>query len=368
MKLAQSRFFRVFLVPAAVFQSVIVGGGYGTGREVVEYISQFGAFGGLMGLVVIALSFGLILALSFELSRLYGVSEYRGFFKLLLGRAWVSYEVLFVLILLLVLAVTASAASSILEDSFGLNRLIGIAIILGAVVGLNYLGREVVEKSMTLWATLLTVVLLAYAVMTLAFSGESIRQVFDAGEVRDGWLLSSFQFSLYNVAVVPVILYCASEIRTRAEALAGGFFAGFMGVFPGLVFHITFMAGYPDIVDQELPTYWMIQELQVPYLLGVYVLVLFGTIVQTGVGVLHGLNERLDSWYRELSGRTLSRLTHAAVSGGLLLLSMVLASAGVVTLVASGYGTVAWGFLVVYIVPVFTIGVYRIVRFRGKSA
>lgn len=367
MNFSRSRFFRVFLVPAAVFQSVIVGGGYGTGREVVEYISQFGAYGGLMGLAVIALSFGFILAVSFEVSRLYGIYEYRGFFKLLLGRAWVAYEVLFVLILLLVLAVTASAASSILEDSFGLNRLIGIAIILAAVVVLNYFGRLVVEESMTLWAILLTVILLAYAAITVFSSGEAIRQVFAAKEVRGGWLLSAFQFSLYNIAVVPVILYCASEIKTRGEALAGGFFAGFMGVFPGLIFHITFMAGYPDVIDQELPTYWMIQELQVPYLLGVYVMVLFGTIVQTGVGVLHGLNERLDSWYRELRGRTLSRITHAGVSGGLLMLSMVLASVGVVALVARGYGTLAWGFLVVYIAPVLTIGIYRIVRFRDMN-
>ena len=40
-------FIRTYIVPAAVFQSVIIGGGYGTGREVVEFITVHGPVGGL---------------------------------------------------------------------------------------------------------------------------------------------------------------------------------------------------------------------------------------------------------------------------------------------------------------------------------
>lgn len=36
------KWFKAWIVPGAVFQSVIVGGGYGTGREVVEYVSSAG--------------------------------------------------------------------------------------------------------------------------------------------------------------------------------------------------------------------------------------------------------------------------------------------------------------------------------------
>ena len=44
------RFLRVYVVPGAVFQSVMVGGGYGTGREIVEYFTTFGSLGGLLGI------------------------------------------------------------------------------------------------------------------------------------------------------------------------------------------------------------------------------------------------------------------------------------------------------------------------------
>ena len=43
-----SRFVRVYVVPGAVFQSVMIGGGYGTGREIVEFFTSFGLLGGLL--------------------------------------------------------------------------------------------------------------------------------------------------------------------------------------------------------------------------------------------------------------------------------------------------------------------------------
>ena len=42
------------LIPGAVLQSVMIGGGYGTGREVVEFFTRFGALPGLAGLVLAA--------------------------------------------------------------------------------------------------------------------------------------------------------------------------------------------------------------------------------------------------------------------------------------------------------------------------
>ena len=42
-------FFRKYLLPGFVFQSIVIGGGYGTGRELVEFFLKFGPLGGLLG-------------------------------------------------------------------------------------------------------------------------------------------------------------------------------------------------------------------------------------------------------------------------------------------------------------------------------
>ncbi len=358
----RSRFVPVVLVPAAVFQSVIFGGAYGTGREIAEFISVHGPFGGLLALTVIALGFGLILTLSFELARIGRLYDYRGFLKALIGPAWFTYEILFLIALLLVLAVNGSAAGSILFDRFGIPALVGVGLLFASVVTLNYFGRTLLERSMSLCMVALLIVLVAFCAMTFAQSHDTISQVFSESRPLGSWLKSGTQYALYNVAIVPVLLYCARDINTRGESIVGGFAAGAMGTFPAVVFHLTFMSAYPAVLDEALPTYWMIGQLASPWLMVAYIVVLFAMIIQTAAGLLHGLNERLDGWLLERRGQKGSPLTHAIVAGSALVMSLVLASFGITALVAKGYGNLAWAYLVVYIIPLLTIGLFKILR------
>ena len=105
------RWLRVYVIPAGVFQSVIVGGAYGTGREVAEYLSRFGPLGGLYACGLIILGFALVIAASFEFARLFQTWDYRGFVKCLLGPGWMLYEICFVTLLVIALAVTGAAAA-----------------------------------------------------------------------------------------------------------------------------------------------------------------------------------------------------------------------------------------------------------------
>lgn len=356
-----SRFFRVVLIPAAVFQSVIFGGAYGTGREIAEFVSRHGPGGGLLALLIIMFGFGLILAISFELARVARVYDYRGFMKVLVGRGWVAFECLFLAGLLLVLAVNGSAAGTILHDQFSVPALLGSGLLFAIVVVLSFLGREFLTKSMAFWMTALTIILVILFVESINQRGAHISQVFAAELTTGNWFTSGLQYTLYNAAVIPILLYCARDIDTRAKAIGAGFFAGAMGAFPALVFHMLFMSAYPEVLNQEIPTYWMIDKLEVSWLMIAYILVLFGMIIQTVAGLLHGLIERVDVWYDELRQKPLDRWVHALITAFVLLLGLLLSKLGIIALVAQGYGNLAWGYLVIYVIPLLTVGLYRIV-------
>jgi uncharacterized membrane protein YkvI len=357
-----SRFIRVIVIPSAVFQSVVFGGAYGTGREIAEFVSVHGPQGGLLALGVIAFGFGLILAISFELARLGRMYDYRRFMKKLIGPAWFSYEILFLVALLLVLAVNGSAAGNILFDRFGTPEWLGVGLLFAVVVVLNYLGRSLLQKSMTFCMVALLIVLLVFCVQTFLKYNDAIALAFNTPSSMGNWLVSGTQYTFYNIALVPVLLYCARGIDTRGEAMVGGFVAGFMGALPALLFHLAFMANYPDVLDQALPTYWMIGQLASPWLMVTYIIVLFAMIIQTIAGLLQGLNERLDAWQLEKSGHPCQPTTHAIVAASVLLVSFSLASFGITALVAKGYGNLAWAYLVVYILPLLTVGVFRIFK------
>jgi len=84
--------------------------------------------------------------------------------------------------------------------------------------------------------------------------------------------------------------------------------------------------------------------------------------------MLQGLNERLDAWCQERYRRVLSRRTHSIIALAAVLVSLLLANVGIVELVAKGYGTLAWYALAVYVVPVITIGVFKLWNTRAPQA
>ena len=45
-------FFQKYLLPGFIFQSLIIGGGYGTGRELVEFFLTAGPIAGLVNMAV----------------------------------------------------------------------------------------------------------------------------------------------------------------------------------------------------------------------------------------------------------------------------------------------------------------------------
>jgi len=357
-----SKFFKVYIIPGAVFQSVMVGGGYGTGREIVEYFTSYGFFGGLLGLGIALAAMAVILALTFEFARLFQVYDYRNFFRRLLGRGWIAFEVLIILLFLLVLAVLASAAGNILRDNFGIPYAVGLLIMLIVVGVLTFFGRDVIAKVLTFWSFFLYAVFFTFFISVFSGNWSAISGAFEHAEILPGWWQSGFKYALYNIAAVPLLLYIARVFETRSQALRSGVVASVIAMLPAVVFQFAFFAAYPEILEQAIPTYWMMGQLGMSVLLVVYSVMLFGTFIETGAGMLQGINERIDAYLLEKRGAGLGRISHAVIAVSAIVVSAILSLWGITNLIAQGYGTMAWGVLVIYVVPLLTVGLYRIIR------
>jgi uncharacterized membrane protein YkvI len=99
-----------------------------------------------------------------------------------------------------------------------------------------------------------------------------------------------------------------------------------------------------------------------------YIVVLFGAMIQTCVGILQGVNERLDAWSLRRTGRPLGPRSHALTAAATMLTSGGLSAFGIAALVARGYGLMAWGFLLAFVLPMMTVGVYRLIKTPGAPA
>ncbi len=98
-------------------------------------------------LLVSTVIWSAVCAVSFELSRRFSAYDYRTFFQRLLGgRWWIVYEVAYLGFLMLVLAVIAAAAGSILEETFGVSYAIGVVGMMSVIGYLVFRGTKTIER------------------------------------------------------------------------------------------------------------------------------------------------------------------------------------------------------------------------------
>lgn len=362
MLIFDSPAFKKYLLPGFVFQSVVIAGGYGTGRELVEYFLKYGPLGGLCGMfLVTTVLWSILLAVTFEFSRKFKVYDYRSFFMKLMGGFWVVFEIIYLILLFIVLAVIGSAAGVLLRDNFGLPYLAGVMIMLAAIGFLTFKGSLLIEKFLSSWSIVLYLIYIAFFVIAfLKFGAEIERNLFSAA-VLPKWALGGFKYALYNMGVIPAVFFCLPHIETRKEAVSAGFIAGLIGILPGFFFYVAVLGHYPSVLPEEVPAVFVLKKAGVPLLLILYQVVLFGTLIETGTGFIHAVNERIRSTLRS-KGKELPAGVRPLVAAVLLGASLGLSTFGLINLIAKGYGSISWGFFAVFFLPLMSLGVYKIFR------
>ena len=88
---------------------------------------------------------------------------------------------------------------------------------------------------------------------------------------------------------------------------------------------------------------------------------LLGTLMETGTGLIHAFNERVAGVFKERK-LEMPSWVRPATALLLILLAVLLSRVGLITLIEKGYGTITWGFLIVFVLPVLTIGLAKILR------
>jgi len=355
-------FFRIYLLPGFVFQSVVVGGGYATGRELIEFFFQSGPIGGILGMLVAASIFSVVLAVSFELARITKAYDYRSFCRTLLGRGWFLFEICFFIQLLLVLAIIGSAAGVIASATFGLPTIVGTIGLMLFIGILTFNGSALIKKVLAGWSFLLYGVYILLFVLAFKIFGSEIRETYAQSTVGDAWVSSGILYSGYNLAALPAVLFAISALQNRRQTFGAGLIAGAITIIPAVLFYIAMMGQYPEIGDQAVPATYLMASLGIPWLNYVFQIVVFGTFVETGATLLHAINERLEATFAE-RGKHLPRAARPVLALGFLLFAIIAAELfGIVSLIANGYGVLTIAFMVVLVIPIMTVGVWRLSR------
>ena len=359
-----------YVLPAVVFQSVLIGGGYATGREVVQYGARFGALG-LWSIAAVLLGFAVMSGLAYEFARTFEVYNYRSFMRALIGPFWPLFDVLFLVMVIIVIAVMAAAAGTIGQQTVGLPQVVGVVLVIASVALFNFYGGPLIEKAKSVGTVVLYVAYIAFAVAVLSQRwGDTAAAL--AGDAPAGGeeatVLGAVGVGLlyvgYNLTVMPAVLFTLHRQKRRREAVLSGLATGLLSVVPFVLTFLCLLAFYPDeaVLGAEVPWLVMLEAVGGPLLVAVFAVVVIFTLIETATGSTHAMVDRVDDTLAELGRPRLNRWQCALFTGSVVLAGAVLSQVGIIALVATGYTAMAYGFIAVFALPLLTVGVWKISR------
>jgi uncharacterized membrane protein YkvI len=360
--------FRRLLLPAFAFKAVIIGGGYATGRELVQYFLPAGPRGGLLGMFLTMVLWSIVCIVTFLLARTIKAYDYGAFFRSLLGPGRLIFDGAYACAVLIGLSVFGAAAGAIVAALFGWPEVTGT---LGLIVGIATIaafGNESVERLFKYATYVLYAVYVTFFVLTLVKEFGIIRASLATNYPITGWAIGGAKYAAYNAVAAVVILSTLRHATSNKDVIISGLIAGPVAMLPGMLFFICLVGYYPNIDASVLPSNYILLRLGIPVFHYCFQLMILVALLESGTSLVHAVNERLAGIMQE-RGRRLSRAMRLWLSGGMLVVSSFVANRfGLVALIARGYTFVAYMFLAVFLLPLFTYGVWMLLRRECRAA
>lgn len=356
--------FQRFLLPAFALKGLIIGGGYATGRELAEYFLSQGPVGALLAMAAATLFWSVVAALTFAYAHQIRAYDYRSFIAGLLGRGAILFELCFLFFSVLLLAVFGAAAGEVGASLFRVPHWAGTAALAVAIAAIAGLGERAVETMFKFVSPFLYAVYGLFLVLALTRFGDRIGEGLAAGGIEPGWPVSGLTYGIYNIVCAVMVLPVLRHLTCRRDAVVAGLLAGAMAMLPALAFVIAMIGFYPVILGEALPSDYILQRIGSPAFRFVFQFMVFCALLESGVGVIHSLNERAIAWRQSrVAGGRASAWLRPAMTVSILAGCMFAANRiGLVDLIASGYRLLALVFFLTFILPLLTIGLERLMR------
>ena len=351
------------LLPGIVLQSVLMGGGYATGREIIEYGGKFGAYGWVSG-VFTFFTFAVIAVLTFELARIYRIYDYKSI-----------YDILYVILLFLIISIMASATGEILQQTISLNYMVGVVILILIVAFLNFFGSAFIAKFETYGTIALYAAYIIFTIMVISANKDNIATVMatqDTSYVENATLpmamVTGIIYASYNLSAIPAGLFTLRAQTKRSESIISGIIGALLMTIPWFLTYFAVMGYYPDdsIIGASVPWLVMLQSVSdsnIPVL--VFGVVAGWTLIETATGMIHALLERLDHSLEEKNQEPLSPKKRGIITAAILVVAIFFSKIGIINLISMGYSALAYGFILFYLLPLVTVGLYKVIK-NGK--
>jgi uncharacterized membrane protein YkvI len=278
---------------AAVYVGTVVGAGFATGKEIVEFFTRFG-FIGLIGIIV---SGFLLIFLGSKLMRLAafaGSQSYQEFNEYLFGSLFGRViNIVTLLMLLGVCAVMLSGAGAVFQEQMNFSKQFGVLFTIVLSIIVLFVGM----KGLFLVNTLVVPLMIAFSLVLMVISTQFPNfgeQVFKIPFLADSWkgAVTPFSYAAFNLLLAQAVLVpIAHEIKDDQTIKWGGILGGVALTIILLSSHIVLIM-LPEVETFEVPMAAIVKSVA-SGLYWIYVFIIYGEIFTSVIGNAFGLERQL---------------------------------------------------------------------------
>lgn len=374
---------KIYLSLAFVWFTTHFGGGFASGRQVVQYFVSLGKYAIIMPIIS-----QLILAVVF-----YAAWNYAFEHKAFNYKVWTdkfyhpvekvlspAYEILYNLILVTATAVAFATGGATMTSVMKTPYLLNTALIAVVLLLLTIFGARLVRKAATYVAIAIVIGMFVIYIPNIIVGFPQISAnmaSFSAAGAKAGpsfWsaLWTTFTYAGFQAVVLGAYIAHSSALKSKSDVTK----ATVLGFLLNAVMLVMTVLGLliflnDGILTDPIPALIVIRKgvgssWMVPL---VSVLIILGA-VSTGVNMIFGITQRVVTWMsRAESLETAApkeRKRSILISSIYVLITWSVAQFGLIPLVAKGYGTLGYVSVFVIIIPV-VIKFYLFPLFSGKK-
>lgn len=282
---------------AATYIGTIVGAGFATGKEIVQFFSINGLYG-FIGIFVSGILFIWIGTKMMLLSIQIQAQSAQDFNQFLFGKTTgniVNFIMLFGL--LAVTSVMISGAGATFEEQIGIKRQFGIIITICITLLILSAGLKGVFSINSVIVPIMIIFIIAVSSTTLLDSIQNIKNTMPSESWNYKWITNPLTYTALNIILAQSVLVpLASSINDTKIIKLGGFLGGLGLTIMLALSHLTIIS-IPFFYEYHIPMAEAVKEVN-PFFHLFFVIVIIGEIITTVIGNMFGMSRQLHSIFQ----------------------------------------------------------------------
>lgn len=297
MKNQRSSGFNTFQI-ASAYIGTVVGAGFASGQEVLQFFSAYGWYG-LWGVAVASLLFFFIGYSVLLLGRNLKAKSHVDIVHFTNGRIFGSViDAIITVFLFGGFAVMIAGAGAIFKEQFHLSAVWGTMFMAFATLLTVFTGTKGVINAISSVVPFLIFSVLfisVFSLLTNPVTQTDIKTASAQNGATPDWLLSAINYASYNIVVAVAVLAPMGAITENKQKLFRGALLGAAGLGICIVaIYFCVLTNIIEISAKEVPMVEIAARIS-PVAKFIFAVVLFAEVYTTAVGDLYGFAQRVSS-------------------------------------------------------------------------